>query len=603
MTIGYADLHCHPMVHLSFGGKVKGRSLFWGTPTDHLPEALSSCASAHAASKGKGLSRFVPGLVECEKSYDGYNTFGSWPRSISRIHQQMYITEVRRAYEHGLKLMVASAVNNEMLADAYHGCTARSFDEFAIRCQLNGMRRVAEEQREWMSIVECPEEAEEAIQANKLAVILGIEVDSIAGPCMRREGQLDPAKAAGIVDRWWKKGVRFITPIHIVDNALGGTAIYDDRFNCLNHYLIRKHARHLPDPWYFSIQSANEESKVRYLLSADLCTLAPAVAYGVWAGDYYRSPIHNFGEFGHVNARGLSEAGEAFVRAMMDHGMLIDVEHMSSRALARTLEIAESAYYPLVSSHTALRPLAVERHEGQPYVKGCAHEGMRTCAEMERLRELGGVLGIGGHVGRIRGRPDISSSWADAYKFATNELKFRAVAIGTDMNGFAEAPGPRFVRDEFQPTGRRVINDWDPVPAVKYGEDVIPKGSAKLTPTKFGCREYDYNVDGLAHYGLLPDFTVDVAHVLQEKAMRDAKRREARRKASREETWPEKGDEKGEEMWFERGEELLNAFFNSADAVVKAWSACVERARSRPGGKECLRARSTGPCAATSRRA
>lgn len=534
MTIGYADLHCHPMAHLSFGGDRNGRALFWGNPTKALPLALPCCTPAHSFWNGAGLSRVLPWFAEHEFFHEGFNRFRSWPHPRSRIHQQMYVSQVHRAFTCGLKLLVASAVNNELLADVYHRDKRYSGDDLAIEEQLKGIRSMADENATWMTIVQSPGEARGAIDAGKLAIILGIEVDSIAGPEMRREGQLEPQEARQIVDRWWQKGVRLINPIHLADNALGGTAIFNDLFNCLNHYLTRKWTPYLPEPFY-EVDQASKTSGIEFLLSATNSLLVSL--YSFFEGQY-PSYIKKVGDVGHINAHGLSSAGEAFIRAMMEKGMLIDVEHMSSRALARTLEIAECEEYPLISSHTAPRAMAVPREESEPITPGCGTEAMRSDEELERLRRLGGVLGIGGHVGIIKHlKYDASRSWAAAYHHAL-ELGFESVAIGTDMNGFAEAPGPRFELDNQLPTGLRNIDPSDNLRPVRYGKDHIPRICKLLEQTALGGKKYDFNVHGLAHYGLLPDFTVDLA------------------------LSPE-------------GKENIGAFFNSADALVAAWSRCA----------------------------
>jgi hypothetical protein len=59
-----------------------------------------------------------------------------------------------------------------------------------------------------------------------------------------------------------------------------------------------------------------------------------------------------------------------------------------------------------------------------------------------------------------------------------------------------------------------------------------------LEQTALGKKKFSYNTEGLAHYGLLPDFTLDLALSLG-------------------------------------GEESLGAFFNSAEAFVAVWEKCA----------------------------
>jgi microsomal dipeptidase-like Zn-dependent dipeptidase len=533
-VVGYADLHCHPMAHLGFGGQHGGRGFFWGNPTDAIDQALPCCTKAHDVWQGGGI---LPRFTEHETpGFDGFDTFQSWPRHTTVIHQQMYLDSVQRAFRAGLKLIVASAVNNELLADLYQGAAVDTRDELSITAQLQGMRAFAAQCADWMQIVTTPAEARAVMEAGKLAVVLAIEVDSIGGGPMRKDGQLDPNVARAIVQKWWNDGVRLINPIHLVDNALGGTCVSDDRFNLSNHYLFRKWAAKQPEPWFFDVEAgAGDLADVRFLLGGNQENVLLIQLYN----QSYPTYIKTVGRGGHANRRGLSAGGAAFVQAMMDQGMLIDVEHMSSHTLDATLLLAEARGYPLISSHTGVRALAVPRPDSVFYVRGCATEAMRSERQLRALKALGSLVGIGGHVGQVAGLSiDSSAGWARAYRYVRDTIGFDSIAIGTDMNGFAQAPGPRFVADAAAPGGLRHLDAHDAVRPIKYGQDLVPVVRQVLEQTALGKKKFSYNTEGLAHYGLLPDFTLDLALSLG-------------------------------------GEESLGAFFNSAEAFVAVWEKCA----------------------------
>ena len=545
MTLGFADLHCHPMVHLGFGGEVRGRSFFSGRPEGDPPVALKSCCADHLPRLE--LRSLVPWATEFRACHGGFELFPVWPDPKAKIHQQMYLEQVRRAHGAGLRLIVACAVNNELLADAYHGCRPGNSDEAAIDRQLTAIAQWVDQNWTWMALVRSPWEARAAVEQEKLAVVMGIEVDSIAGATMRREGQLSPADAQKIVDRWWARGVRLIHPVHLADNALGGAALYDARFNCLIHYLNQKHASGLTRPWYGDAvpASANGPDRdVRFLLSSadQLLTWA----YGVVKKDPYPDYAQLCGSVGHVNRRGLSEAGEAFVRRMMRRGMLVDVEHMSARSFRDTLSIARAERYPVFSTHTLLRDLAVKRSPEEPFRRGCATEAMRSREDLLLLKEVGGYLGLGAHAGlaaegadRIEG----SANWAAAFRYAVSEIGFDTVAIGTDMNGFAEAPGARFRRglSGLEPRRRE-----DRVRPLVYGSDPLPTGNGTLERARLGIREYDLNVDGVCHYGMLPDLLLDVALSIGDGAYPSFR--------------------------------SLDPLLHSADGFIRVWQRCEDRA-------------------------
>ena len=70
---------------------------------------------------------------------------------------------------------------------------------------------------------------------------------------------------------------------------------------------------------------------------------------------------------------------------LIERGMVIDVDHMSARALDETLAIAESTQppYPVVASHVQFFDL------NDPSIR---HERMRTRAQLERIRGVGGMI-------------------------------------------------------------------------------------------------------------------------------------------------------------------------------------------------------------------
>jgi microsomal dipeptidase-like Zn-dependent dipeptidase len=545
MTItGYADLHCHPMSHLGFGGMRNGGiSFFWGNPTDPIDQALPCCKAAHSPTGRAGI---VPSLTESESTYCGYDAFDSWPRYTTVIHQQMYKDCIQRAFTCGLKVMVASAVSNELLAHLYdNGNPVDARDEVAVPAQIEGMKAFAQQCSDWMQIVYTPADARAAIAAGKLAVILAVEVDSPCGSQYRRPGDLDPSLVDAIVEKYFQMGVRLINPVHLVDNALGGTAIFDDRFNLSNHYLISKYASDAPKPWWYhahAVPAAGDLADVRYLLGANSGNFPLINVYG----QGYPTYMKDLGLVGHANARTLTAAGKAFVESMMNRGMLVDVEHMSSNTLDAALGVAEARSYPLVSSHTGFRELAVPRIHTGPhdptFVHGCANEGMRSRTQLQRLNKLGSIIGIGGHVGLVEDLTiDSSRGWARAYHYVRS-LGINRIGIGTDMNGFAQAPGPRFKRDPS--TGQlKHLEASDSVRPLVYGQDLVPIIEQVLTQTALGKKTYDYNTDGFAHFGLMPDFTLDVA--LQLTAPDD-----------------------------------LGDFFQSAESTIQVWEACEALAKS-----------------------
>jgi microsomal dipeptidase-like Zn-dependent dipeptidase len=77
------------------------------------------------------------------------------------------------------------------------------------------------------------------------------------------------------------------------------------------------------------------------------------------------------------------------------------------------------------------------------------------------------------------------------------------VGFGTDFNGFAGQPGPRF--------GEHACGDRDAPDARAELSYPFEDYFGEPTPcTRAGERDFDFNHDGLAHYGLLPDLIADM---------------------------------------------------------------------------------------------
>lgn len=486
---GFADLHAHLMAHLAFGGRA-----FWGLPYDpsHTGEegmvhALSSCAPIHG-----GLLNVNPEFGH--PAGGGWPDFIIWPRFTTLVHQQAYIDWLYRAYQGGLRLITCLAVNNELLATKSSPGVPHD-DRSAIQAQIAAMKEMVAfveahsepAGRGWLQIAYSPEEASQIIAENRLAVILGVEVDSLGN--WRRVEDLeelsrgDPEEARRLIGQeldWLHGlGVRQITPIHLTNNAFGGTAIYMRFLETVNVFVTGERWT-VEDAW---------ESGVRYRLDHDGVDVLDDVERTLAvAGRRLRAMnrrtlidhipgIHDLLDMtektsvkgGHANTRGLNHFGEMLLEEMMARGIIIDVDHMSEKATDTALTLVEARDYPVICSHSWFRDLlfsaevefdAVRKeHYGTSDVHKVAHEAGKRGDQIERIGRLGGVvapiINQGDVAGLRRTLPEqadkipapcagSSTSWAQAYLYAVNKMGGHGVAIGTDVNGAAGLPGPRF---------------------------------------------------------------------------------------------------------------------------------------------------------------
>jgi microsomal dipeptidase-like Zn-dependent dipeptidase len=486
---GFADTHAHLMSHLAFGG-----GAFWGEPynpslpgPEGIEYALRSCAPIHG-----GLLDINPEIGH--PATGGWPEFIVWPRFTTLVHQQAYIDWIYRAYQGGLRLITCLAVNNELLASKTSPGAPHD-DRHAIETQIAAMKEMAEYVNKqaggpgkgWLQIVYSAEEARQVIGENRLAVSLGVEVDSLGN--WRKLEDLDQLTggdlkvARGVIGReldWlYGLGVRQITPIHLTNNAFGGTAIYMRFLEMINMFVTGERWD-VEDAW---------ETGVRYRLDFDGDDLKDdiervAAVSGRRVMKMHRRTLvdhipgirdlFDAGEApklrgGHANARGLNHYGKILLEEMMGRGMTIDVDHMSEKATDAALAMAEKHNYPVICSHTWFRDLLYSadiefdnvKHEsyGTSDIHKVAHEAGKRGDQIERIGRLGGlvspIINQGDIAGLRRAMPKLagkvpepnagsSTAWAQAYLYAVAKMGGRGVGVGSDINGAAGLPGPRF---------------------------------------------------------------------------------------------------------------------------------------------------------------
>ena len=522
--VGFADYHAHMFSDYAFG-----QYLFHGhsypsqdaPPEQQLADSLGACRHANLVHTKTGL-----GVRYIERSHGtrGDPTFADWPNYWMLLHQQMYVDWVYRAYRHGLRLMVMTITHSRTLCENVHrNPGAPCEDEGVIAVQIEAMQRMVDaiEKREggWMRLAHSSREAAEIIGENRLALVLGVEVDTLFGCGDEGDVRCKSESYAGELDRLYAAGVRHIIPIHLIDNGFGGAAIYDDHMNVNQLYL--RNTLMSPDP------AGCKDERVDFEFSENVSTLWTAmISMGRFYWPHY--PRSQQGKEGHCNVRGLTRDGEELVGNLMRRGMLIDLEHMSERSMERTVELARAncadlqrgrTCYPLLSSHSWPRDLKRRLRNGEKvgYVRPgevieATTELQKSRAAIAAIRDLGGVVGIITNQGRLFREdgeiadecPTSSESVATALSYAVEQMGGKGgVGFGTDFNGFAGQPGPRFGKHA---CGDRGAQDTRAPLAYPFDDYFGERTSC----TRAGERDFDFNRDGLAHYGLLPDLIADM---------------------------------------------------------------------------------------------
>ncbi len=506
---GFVDLHTHPLSYLGFGGKLifgavdsdallpTTRTLF-GTscwppanvprsevtamgppfenivygPSDPLANPCGDSLRAGVVTALEGLlgSPWYPGPTYLTS---GPPAFLTWPAWNDVLRQKMWVDWIQRAHQGGLGVMVALAVNNKLLGDMTAGPgDLPTNDKGTADLQISEMKNFIS-RHDFMQLALNSTDVYNAVSSKKLAVVIGVEIDHIGDLV----GNVPAAAINAEIDRLYAEGVRYIFPVHLVDNPIGASAAYNDLFDVANVYENGV------------AMSLTCESGIgyRYTPPSAALTAAAFVKLGT-STPGIPDAVPCLPGYGNVNAGspsgfvGLTPAGKAAVQHMMDLGMLIDVDHMSELAVTDTILLAEQntpIAYPLMSGHNNLRG------SGDP--ANSTGERQLNAWQYAQIGLLHGMAGIGS------AKAD-AGVWLNTFQATLGAMvptNAPAGAFGTDADGMEFMMPPR--------QGSNVNPALPPAP--------FPA----LPPATDGAKTWDYNRDGVAHYGLLPDYLQDVA--------------------------------------------------------------------------------------------
>ncbi|MEO5944920.1 MAG: membrane dipeptidase [Ferruginibacter sp.] len=584
---GAADTHTHLMSHLAMGNKLLhgapdvGSLLPAGTlykdagfdigetkadcnagpvRAASVEEALGSCNATHGGwgtdnncgnyLRAGILNSFFDShynmRVPMERNlhgdhpHEGYPNLIYWPNYSSASHQQMYVDWIRRAYEGGLRVMVTLTVNSELLGGILSG-DAPLDDKSRADLQLDEIKNFVRRHNDFMELALDAEDMRRIVRSGKLAIIMGMEVDNF-GNFNYSDVTTNKTTVKAEIVRLFNKGVRYIFPIHVVNNKLGGSAVYSMLFNFNNQYANSRPlawGAPIPPGLMFKVDQS-PDPRVNYNLRlADVPTFgsmnaaifgAKAVFEGLSqipfppAFDVFKCPtptlacldqfkilksllipdaswdIYQSTTGGMVNHQGLTPLGEFAITEMMRLGMIIDVDHMSEKSVAGTLALAGHNHYPVMSGHTGMRDGFHENPNPE------INENQRSDEQLTLISNGGGMFGVG-----------ISELTAAGYlknlRLALSKMGNRAVTMGSDINGFVTLSEPRFdPRLRFDPAkyGSSISRNWNL--KVNYYNGHNPEGLKQYT---FGSanRKWDYNTEGLVHIGLYPDFYQDLKNL------------------------------------------------------------------------------------------
>lgn len=495
---GYFDAHLHAMAYEFLGGRAR-----CGRPWHRfgVAHALVDCPDHEPGGYGAVLEQILSGQNPgTPHDTFGWPEFTGWPRYNSLTHEQVYYRWLERAWRGGLRMYTNLLVDNNQLCKIYPFKRNSCNEMDGVRLQA---RRIAEIERYidaqnggpdegWFEVVTDPFEAREVINEGRLAVVLGIEV-SVPLDCGEIMGipRCDLSDVESGLDEVYDLGVRQMELVNKFDNAFSGvagdggtTGIVVNQGNKLEtgHYwkmdTCDEHAGHAHDKTQMNLTDdapIPDEYTDRDSLAGAIFSLS---------GTSGAVPVYPQGP--HCNVIGLSQLGRAMIKGMIARGMIFDPDHMSAKAQTEALD------YIMADPEIQALP-------GEPGV--VSSHGWSNDSIYPRIYQLGGV--VTPYAGRST---SFVSEWAKHREWADPRFYF-GFGYGADTNGFGSQGAPRGAGAENPVT----------YPFTGFGGAIVKQQQS-------GTRTYDINVDGVAHYGLYPDWIEDLRHLAGDQIVEDMTR-------------------------------------------------------------------------------
>jgi microsomal dipeptidase-like Zn-dependent dipeptidase len=464
---GFVDAHLHMMAFEFIGGSIR-----CGRPWHKygIPFAMVDCPDHGPGGYGAAAEGVLSyGNPVAPHDTVGWPTFKDWPAYRSLTHEQVYYKGMERAWRGGLRLFVNLMVDNEALCKVYplkrNPCNEMNTVRIEIQ-RIRELERYIDAQnggpgKGWFRIVTDPWQARRVINSGKLAVVLGMEV-SQPFDCDVYNDQ--PACDRQIILDWinelYSAGIRQMELVNKFDNALVGVAGDSGSTGLVTGVGNKSETGN-----FFDYDDCKDENSDR-----TPATQAPDHntdrLFEIYAQYAPGGALPVYGEGAQCNKRGLTDLGEYTIREMMKRRMLFDPDHMSVLGRRQSLALTESADYAgVVSSHS-----------------------WSTDDAYPRIEKAGGFNApyAGSSTGFVK-------EWQKLQKTETPKFRF-GLGYGADMNGFG-GQGPPRGADQANKV-QYPFKSWD--------------GGTTLDKQVWGQRTWDINTDGVAHYGLYPDWVEDL---------------------------------------------------------------------------------------------
>ncbi len=514
-VVGYIDMHTHLGFPKAMGGLAMAGDSFHPLGIEH---ALPDCSYLHGTDGKADMLESQNGGAPSHATA-GYPDFTYWPNNSTNTHNQTYYKWLQRAHLNGLKMLVTLVTGNpsfcQVLGTLKFGQLegdCKSTDSVHLQTQyIYDLQDYIDAQeggpgKGWFRIVTSPEQARQAISKNQLAVVLGTEYGTLFDCDESNENCTDDYVDQEL-QKLYDMGIRSIFPIHRFDNAFGGTKPAGGSSGSWMHltsHISTSKVEHIldlinPNKLLFKpigghfwelemcpagISGTTGIQSMREFMEEDFGFIKNGIGSVPTVGTALVSaldevflkklePVPDYHEFAHgehaCNIRPLQHVGKHLINAIIDKGMILEIDHLSYNTLLDTLDVLEQRQYSgFVSSHSWI--------ENNPSIR-------------DRIFRLGGLMAP------MKSKPSNSAKTLRQYSAEMSRYPYATgVGIGSDIQGVTgQANGDDDIRIEY--------------PFWSFD------GLVKFTEPKTGNRRFDYNTEGVAHYGLYAEWIENLRQI------------------------------------------------------------------------------------------
>ena len=437
---GYVLTHEHPVNALAFGGNYafggSAGNFQHGILKKGYTVPCGGCKAGKKCDHGEVKGNFTAAVGALGRDMGDHGSHMG-PRHDSFSHLRYATDWIEAAHDHStpLQIMVAFAVESEAMCEQLYyankgnggaggdyGCS-HGDTKASMKRQIDATKAWAKANSDWMEVAYSAKDARRIVNAGKLAIVLGVESDYAFGAEDRR---FDPVSR---LEYYYKLGVRTFYLAHKVNSRLAGADIYRSEDE-VGGKIIRA-TQAMAGCFYVDDSVANfplkngkghefcnnkcgkgelEGGKVtdkcvsRYGELSEVNYADYFLGHGDdWFNgfDVYPKPPGFSGSAGSTtksgverNNLGLSHDGERVVRAAMRLGMIVNLDHVSSRSRQDIAQISKDfGGYPMNALHNSPNAMLVANSTSKLKTPG-PNEYDFDDHELRLVKDSGGFFGV-----------------------------------------------------------------------------------------------------------------------------------------------------------------------------------------------------------------